>query len=772
MAARLPRAVAATAQAAWKAASRTAFTGRKSVTRTSDLPLARIVAALLALGAPAQVFAQSMPVGLQADQELQALIPDSAVQDADTWAVDTDAARTGAPPETLIEEIEADAAMPDIAGITIPWPDGTELPTIEPLSPDPDIDVAEQSTDAAVEALPGQEETDTGVGAKLVDADIVRVGSQVELAFPRGADAIADQAAIAARFAGLSALKSFDDDEDNLAQIVRRARTDRELLINIMRIHGFYDAQLYQSLGGLSAAASADDAGPVDVEKVVVRFDLQPGPQYRLGRIGLGELDAGGDAFAALRGAFKLNPGDAINSDRVVAERLNLQSALGEGGYAFAKVGAPDLLIDHERREGDLTVPVTPGGRYAIGRVVSSRETFLSSRHLDRIARFDNGDAYKLSQIDDLRQAVLATGLVSSVTVETREVIKPVGEAPGTVDVDVTLTPAPLHTIAGLAGYSSGEGFRLEAQWEHRNIFPPEGMLRVRGVVGTQEQLAGVTFRRNNFLKRDLTFNSDIFVRNQVSPAFEALTISGIAGVERQTTLLFQKPWIFAGGLEILATRERDAAAIRANAPRTTYFIGALPMRGMYDGSDSLLDPTRGFRAGLRASPEISVQNGVRSTYGRVQFDASYYQPAGDSVVVAGRVRLGTIMGAPIASIAPSRRFYAGGGGSVRGYGFQQIGPRDALNAPSGGRALSEFSLEARVKTGLMGGAVSVVPFVDAGAVDTTTRPSFQDIKIGVGVGVRYQTNFGPIRIDVGTPLNRSPGDSLIGVYVALGQAF
>ncbi|MCC6942055.1 MAG: hypothetical protein IT551_10670, partial [Novosphingobium sp.] len=320
MAEPLQRAITGLAVAALKAASRTAFTARKSVSSTSDLPLARVMAALLALGAPAQVIAQSV----QTDQELQALIPDSAVQNADAWAIDTDAARTGAPPDTLIEEIEADTVMPDIPGMTIAWPDGSELPKIEALSPDPDIDVAEQSTDAAVEALPGQEETDSGVGIKLVDADIARVGSQVELAFPRGTDAIAEKDAIAARFAGLSALKSFDDDEDNLAQIVRRARTDRELLINILRIHGYYDAQVYQSLGGLSAPGEGDAAAPIDVEKVVVRFDLQPGPQYRFGQIEFGDLAATGSGFAALRSSFKISSGDAVNSDRIVAERFSL----------------------------------------------------------------------------------------------------------------------------------------------------------------------------------------------------------------------------------------------------------------------------------------------------------------------------------------------------------------------------------------------------------------------------------------------------------------
>ncbi|OZA61588.1 MAG: outer membrane protein assembly factor, partial [Sphingomonadales bacterium 39-62-4] len=376
------------------------------------------------------------------------------------------------------------------------------------------------------------------------------------------------------------------------------------------------------------------------------------------------------------------------------------------------------------------------------------------------------------SDVDDLRQAILATGLVSSVTVETREAATPAGGQPGTVDVDVALTPGPLRTLAGLVGYSSGEGFRVEASWEHRNFFPPEGMVRARGVVGTQEQLAGATFRRNNFLTRDLVLNADLYARNQVSNAFQARTVSFTAGLERQQTLLFQKPLVFAAGIEILATGERDAAAILADQPRKTYFIGALPMRVAYDGSDSLLDPKRGFRVGLRGSPEVSVQDGLRSSYGKVQFDASYYQPFGEKLVVASRVRLGTILGTDITNIAPSRRFYAGGGGSVRGYGFQLIGPRDTAGEPSGGRSLSEFSLEARVKTGLLGGAISVVPFIDAGAVDTTSTPRLRDIKVGAGIGVRYETNFGPIRIDLGTPLNPSPGDIRIGVYVALGQAF
>ncbi|WP_298288462.1 BamA/TamA family outer membrane protein [Novosphingobium sp.] len=747
-----------------------ASTARRSVTptfrATGQLPLARILAGLMALALPGHALAQT----LDADQELEALIPDSAVQNADAWALDTEAARTVVPTAMAIDELSADVEMPELPGLTIPWPDGSEIAEITPLSPDPDIDVAEQSVDAAVEALPGQEQAE--IEERLAKADIARIGKQVELAFPIGEEAIAEKDAIVARFAALSSLKAYDDDKDNLAQIVRRGRTDSELLVEILRVYGYYDASVFQSLGGLERVGEGEARGPIDIQKVAVRFDIQPGPQYKFGKLAFGDLEATGGDYAALRGAFKLNPGDAVNADRIVAERLNLQAALGESGYAFAKVAETDLLIDHERREGDLTVPVTPGGVYRFGKITSSREKFLSGKHLQRIAKFDPGEVYQRSDVDDLRQAVLATGLVSSVSVETREATPPANGEPGTVDVDVSLTPGPLRTLAGLVGYSSGEGFRVEASWEHRNFFPPEGMVRVRGVAGTQEQLLGLTFRRNNFLTRDLVLTADLYARQQRNTAFQARTVSFLGGLERLQTLLFQKPLIFAAGVEILATSERDAAAIAANAPRQTYFIGALPMRIAYDGSDDLLDPKRGFRVGLRASPEISVQDGARSSYGKLQFDASYYQPFGEKLVVAGRVRLGSILGTDITNIAPSRRFYAGGGGSVRGYGFQLIGPRDTAGEPSGGRSLSEFSLEARVKTGLMGGAISLVPFVDAGAVDITSTPRLRDIKVGAGIGLRYETNFGPIRIDLGTPINPSPGDSRIGVYVALGQAF
>jgi translocation and assembly module TamA len=166
-------------------------------------------------------------------------------------------------------------------------------------------------------------------------------------------------------------------------------------------------------------------------------------------------------------------------------------------------------------------------------------------------------------------------------------------------------------------------------------------------------------------------------------------------------------------------------------------------------------------------SPELSFQDQVFG-YVRVQLDGSVYVELMDALTLAGRVRLGAIPGAGREDIAPSRRFYAGGGGSVRGYSYQSIGPRDANNDPIGGRSLVEMAVEARYRFGDFG----VVPFLDAGAIYTDLYPDFSNLRFGAGLGVRYYSSFGPIRVDVGTPINPQPGDPVIAVYVSLGQAF
>ena len=650
-------------------------------------------------------------------------------------------------------------ASPLAAQQALPPPDPTELDPSAPLDPMPDLDVEWPDLDAPDPAPPPEVE---GVGSEDAAETIEDVADRVEdsAAARRytyaltGLDTVDEGEALRAGFDERSTLEKEQGDPANAAQIDRRARADAELLAELLRSQGYYDAAVEPRIEAAGAG-------------LAVELAAVPGARYRFERVELPGLDqAAGEEAGRLREAFDVKPGDPVVASEVSAAGVALQLALGERGFATASVGEQDIVIDHEAQTARLVLPVAPGPVARFGQIrVTGRPPF-PDRHVQQIARFRPGDRYERDEVDDLRRALVATGLIS--TVEVTQVPRDEGRV---IDLAVRLEQAPLRTIAGELGYGTGEGLRAEASWQHRNFFNPEGALTLRGVAGTQEQLVSASLRRNNWRARDRVLNAQALVSHVDRDAFEAKTVSISGGIERQSNFIWQKKWTWSVGAELIATDERDTIVATGEPRRRTFFIGALPASLGYDGSDDLLDPTKGFRLLGRMSPEVSFQGGAFG-YVRTQFDASAYRPVSDSVVGAGRVRLGTILGSERDRIAPSRRFYSGGGGSVRGYGYQRLGPRDIDGDPIGGRSLAEFSLEARVRLKAFGGNFGVVPFVDGGTLSTDALPNFKDWQFGVGIGARYYSSFGPIRIDVGTPLNRKEDDSRIAVVVSLGQAF
>lgn len=740
-----------------------------------------------ALAQPFLVAPELTPV----PDSLDELIPEAAVSDPDSWAA-TGVADTS--PVEVSESVLADGASPAVddafAGFNSTdfavqlGIDGSlgdfALDQIAPLPADPELE--------ALAAI------DPPVLADQPELAETRVNGTLVLALPAAPEAFPEKDDFVDRFKALSTLRALDDGEKSAPQVAARARADEELLGDVLRTYGYYNGEVVRQLSGgrrdgvkgdAATAANADGAAGAEADADAdaeaasrdpsVRFDILPGVRYSFGRIDLGALPTLREPDAStLIAAFGIKTGDPLYADRIVDQELNLRVALGETGYPFAQVADPELLIDHARQQGDLTLDVQPKGKYVFGPVVSSDPRFLSGRHLSRIARFDPGDVFQQSLDTDLRRAILATGLVSSVTVTPRETRAPVGDQPGEVALDVAFEKAPLRTVAGAIGYGTEDGFKLEARWEHRNLFPPEGALRLRGILGTREMLASVGVRRNNFLGRDQILSADLYASDINTEAVDSRGFGLRAAFERVSNFLFQKPLSWQIGGELLYTDERNrviGTAPGVPVPRRNFLVGGLFGSVTLDGSDDLLDPTKGYRATVFLAPEVSRQGGAQSFYLRSQVDASYYRSFGE-LTLAGRVRAATIQGAGIDDIAPSRRLYAGGGASVRGYGFQGVGPRDALGNPTGGTSLVEFSLEARVPTPLFSGAVEVVPFIDAGSVSRGSTPSFGDIRFGAGIGLRYKTTFGPIRVDVATPINPLPGDSPVVVYVSLGQAF
>lgn len=656
-----------------------------------------------------------------------------------------------------VAAIAAGAGSPRAVAQSIPpqdVPHSADLDPNAPLDPLPDLGVDWPTLDRADElprAAPPAGDS-TGRHSKPLPTD---EGAERRYGWIiRGIDGLGDRDAMLATFRTQSALKEGERKPANLAQISRRSRADAELLAEILRSEGYYDALVEPSIEGSGST-------------LAVVLSAEPGEQYRFSSVELPGLEAAGPVDdSKLRSAFSVKAGDPVIADDVISAGAALATALGEEGFANPRIGDQKIVINHETRLATLVLPVTPGPLGRFGVIHVSGKPPFSASHVGVIARFKPGDPFRRSRLDDLRRALINTGLVANATLTT--VARQDGQV---IDVNVALEPAPSHSIAGELGYGTGQGLRLGASWSDRNFFNPEGALTLRGVAGTSEQLAAVELRRSNFGMRDQTLNLQALASHTKYKAYEARTVKLAGNIERRSNFIWQKTWTWVAGAELLATDERgafDSGGLKSNRG---FLIAALPASLGYDGSDSLLDPTRGFRLLGWVSPEISAHGG-KFTYARMQFDASAYHPVSDRVVVAGRVRLATIGGANLFDIAPSRRFYAGGGGSVRGYGYQRLGPKDIDGDPIGGRGLAEFALEARIRLKQLGGNFGIVPFVDAGSLSREAMPDLSSFKFAVGLGARYHSSFGPIRIDVGIPLNREKGDGPLAVAVSLGQAF
>ncbi len=533
----------------------------------------------------------------------------------------------------------------------------------------------------------------------------------------------------------------------NLAQLNRRIAEDRDLIDLLLRAQGYY--------GGRTTVRI--DAGP----PVAVTLAVDPGPLYTVGAI---ELAVPPDLRPLVAAGLGIKVGDPLAATTVEAGQDGLKAYLAAHGHPFATITPPDIFVDHASHSATLTQRVDPGATGVFGRLVVSGTSIVPQRELERLARFKPGDRYDAALVDDLRRALIATGLVGGVS------LTPVAAGPApnggeTVDIVVKTETAPLRTVAATAGYSTSQGIRTEASWQHRDLLPPNGAVTFRAVGAQREQLVGAELRRLNWRQRDLTLTLGANFDTATQDAFNARTLSVSAGVARETNLIWQKRWVFSAGTEADISTERDKSA--AGAPERTYYIAALPVSLSYDGSDNLLDPHTGFRLTGRASPEASF-NGAIFGYLKLQAEGSAYVSPISRMTLAARGHLGTIAGAAQRDIAPTRRFYAGGGGSVRGYGYQAVGPQAADRTPTGGDSIVEGSVEARIRFGDFG----IVPFFDAGEVDTTLVPRFRDVRYGAGLGFRYYTGFGPVRIDVATPVNPRIGDARVQFYVSIGQAF
>jgi translocation and assembly module TamA len=548
----------------------------------------------------------------------------------------------------------------------------------------------------------------------------------------------------------VSELKTLEDKPPVSEEALRR-RADRDLerLADAAHSLGYWDADF---------SYDVDTSG----ETAKVTVTVKQGPLYHVASVKV--LGPDGQPLSIPQDGEKLplKPGDPARTAPVVATETALVAAFGDSGHPFAKVENRKVEIDRDAKTMDVAYTLDPGPVMRFGPVAISGLERLNPAYIEGRVRWQGGGIYNASKVEETRRALIETGLFSTVQITPTPDPQHPGEARMTIDATERLH----RSIGAGIAYNTSQGIGARAFWENRNLFGNAENLRLSAEVGQQLDAFRATFRRPDFLAIDQDFLATAEAVNDTPVAYNSRRATVTAGIERRVDR-----WL-TGGLSFLVGKA-NVTQLANVAGRGTqrYELAGLPAYIKLDETDDLLNPTTGYRAQLGVTPAHTF-SGSHLTFVTNLLSGSTYWPMGleQRAILAGKLAFGTLDGAPLSQLPADQRIYAGGGGSIRPYGWQLAGPLAPNNDPIGGRSSLVLNLEARIK---ITETIGIVPFFDAGSYYESPVPQLgRTLLYGIGVGARYYTAFGPLRLDLATPLHKRSADSPIQVYISLGQAF
>ena len=570
-------------------------------------------------------------------------------------------------------------------------------------------------------------------------------------------------------------------------ELLRRAESDLPRITDAMWGAGYYAARVTIVVAGQPLAAGRQGAPAprpgLDRFKgralVPVDIVVDPGPLYKFGRVQVIDERSGAPFAPSVLPPriVTLKAGDPARTSGLLAAAAQLSDHFRGLSHPFVKVVRRQPVIDHRSHQVDVVLAVDPGPVAGIGGIGVSGTRNVDPAVVRSFIYAERGDPYSPKAVADIRKSVSRIEALGGVRVREGTAL----DSDGNLPLDVEVTERPPNLLGASVRYSTVDGPALRTYWAHRNLFGGAERLRLDAdlfyLLANQKWLGGTNrggFRPENlggrlaasFIKpalwgtrNDLLIDAS-FLRERTEFYSSNVTSATVAIRHR-----FTDAFSVQAGIEGQIGQSIDPLG------RNNYGVVGLPISVTYDSTDRPLDPSRGIRViasftpykGFRDAPSFF---GV----GRVQASTYYSLDEAARYILAVRVAFASIAGGTLRDIPAPMRFYAGGGGSVRGYDYKSLGPRTPEGYVTGGKSLFEASLEARVK---ITDTIGIVPFVDIGQAFASSFPDGSErLRIGAGLGLRYYTSIGPIRVDFAVPVSRRTGESAYAIYVSLGQAF
>ena len=536
----------------------------------------------------------------------------------------------------------------------------------------------------------------------------------------------------------------------------RRARAAVESAQALLRSEGYYQPTLEDDVEG--------EETPVAV------VTITPGRRFELSETKVNWAAPVPDAVSqtVATADIGLKPGEPGRAADILDAEGRIVANLTREGYADAKADPRRVVVDHG------TFTVQPNFNIASGALVRLDGVRLRTRGptnpdwVVSLAPWKAGDRYDPEDVAELERRLLDTGVYEGVSVS----LSPQDQitADGLRPVLVGLSDRPRRLLEAGATYSTAEGIGVDVFQTRYNRFGRAATVKYGGRFASIDSRLGGEASFPHWRRPGRTLKLSSYLVNEQTDAYDRSALTVNADLSQR----IGKTSFFTYGLGIDAGRytENRFDPVTQAPINFDRDLAILTARGsaFMDRSNDPLNPTTGYRLYVSAQP-TAVTGEDTVLFLRTEAQATGYIPLQDGArtVLAGRARLGSIVGGEELTVPSDRLFYSGGGGSVRGYSYQSINPRLPDNTPRGGLSLFETSLEVRRD---IGQKFQAVAFIDAGAIGFQETPNFNNLRYGAGVGVRYKLPFGPVRADIAIPLDKREGDAEFQLYISIGQAF
>jgi translocation and assembly module TamA len=571
--------------------------------------------------------------------------------------------------------------------------------------------------------------------------------------------------------------------------LARRAESDFAPIIDALWGAGYYNAAVTIAINGASLVVGSSDVAAFSRAAEAYRnrapapvvVMVEPGPLFTFRSVRV--LNALGVEFSEgelPQRIVGLKSGDPAAASEIRAAQARIVDYFREQGRPLAKIQSVAPVVDHAQNIMNLTVIVVPGPIAPFGEATINGPQSFDPSIVRSFFYIHPGDPYSPAAIADARNSIRQIPAAGGVRITEGTALDPYGRLPYQIDVEDRLP----YSVGASLKYSTTNGPEGQLYWEDRNVFGGAERLRLQASVFyappwfvasrslrdfSPDDIGGRVSA--NFLKPALWGTTNDLLINALA---ERMSTSGAgfvgfqaedADVTASLRHRFNQNFWVQAGVEAQNGDATDALG------KVEYTLVGVPVSANFDTTDSKLDPTRGVRfnvstvgfgAFLGSSLDLVQAKAGASAYYSIDADSRY--------VLAGRVAAGGMGGPQLDAIPANWRFYAGGGGSVRGYAYNELAPTVFWGAVVGGKSLIEASAELRVK---VTDTIGVVPFVDIGNAFASNFPNFSEpLFAAAGLGLRYYTSVGPIRLDVAFPLERRAGNGPVAVYVSIGQSF